>query len=110
MKNLGTQLGVLMIMGAGLSACEMALHEKVTVVEEEVVETTVEAVVETEPELPSLFFKWDISQGNIISAPIDVRTAAIAACQKRGFDTGDMINLSISGNMAEAEFGCRGAD
>ena len=110
MKNLGTHIGVLLILSAGLSACEIAMHEEIAVIEEEAVEVVEETAFEVEPELPSLFFKWDISQSNIISAPIEVRTAAIAACQERGFDTGDMINLSISGKIAEAEFGCRGAD
>ena len=110
MKNLRTHLGVLVIMGAGLSACSISVQEEIAVVNEETVEVSEETVIEAEPELPSLFFTWDISQTNIISPPIEVRTAAIAACQERGFDTGDMINLSISGKMAEAEFGCRGAD
>ena len=110
MKDLWVQLSIFIAVGASLSACGMAMNDKAVMVEDEVVEASQEAVIEAAPELPSLFFKWDISKSNIISAPIEVRNAAIAACKERGFDTGDMVNLSISGTIAEAEFGCRGAD
>ena len=110
MTKLSNQLAMLMVIGTALSACTMNAYEEVAVSEEETVQTAQETVVEAKPELPSLFFKWDISGSNIISPPIEVRTAAIAACQERGFDTGDIVNLAISGSIAEAEFGCRGAD
>ena len=110
MTKLSNQFAMLMVIGTALSACTMNAYEEVAVSEEDTVQTAQETVVEAKPELPSLFFKWDISGSNIISPPIEVRKAAIAACQERGFDTGDMVNLAISGFIAEAEFGCRGAD
>ena len=110
MMKLSNQLGMLMVIGTALSACTMKTADEVALLEDETAQPTVEAVFEAKPEQPSLIFTWDISGANIISPPIDVRTAAIAACQARGYDTGGMINLAISGSTAEAEFGCRGAD
>ena len=110
MTKLSNQFAMLMVIGTALSACTMNADKEIAVSEVETVETTQETVVEATPELPSLFFTWDISGSNIISPPIEVRTAAIAACQERNFDTADMVNLAISGSVAEAEFGCRGAD
>ena len=110
MKKLAAQIGVLMVVAIGLSACEKTMQTEVAIVEEEAVSTTDDTAIEAKPESPSLFFTWDISQANIISPPIEVRTSASEACRQRGFDTAGMINLAISGKMAEAEFGCRGAD
>ena len=110
MTKLSNQFALLMVIGTALSACTMNAEKEVVVSEAETTQTAQETVIEAKPELPSLFFKWDISGSTIIAPPIEVRTAAIAACQERGYDTGDMVNLAISGSIAEAEFGCRGAD
>lgn len=69
-----------------------------------------EEVVPTVPELPSLFFNWDLTNSTMIAPPVDIQTAAIEACRKRGYDTSYMIHISIEGDQAISEFGCRGAD
>ena len=110
MLKFAMQSGLVVTMAALLAACETPMLDKPAVTETDAVDTVEETVIEAQPKLASLVFTWDISQTNIISPPINVRTSAIAACKERGFDTGNMINLSISGTIAEAEFGCRGAD
>ena len=62
------------------------------------------------PALPSLFFNWNLNNSTMISPPVDIQSAAIEACRKRGYDTSYMIHISIEGDEAISEFGCRGAD
>ena len=65
---------------------------------------------EAAPALPSLFFEWELGEGTLISAPLDVQDNAAEACRTRGYDSAHMVNLAISGRTAQAEYGCRGAD
>ena len=60
--------------------------------------------------MPSLMLSWPLGQHTMISAPVDIQTQAIDACQARGHDISYMIEIAIVGDTATAEFGCRGSD
>lgn len=104
MRKAGILLATIVTAGL-LSACGATSQAVVQVEPEEVAESTPQ-----EPELASLFFRWQIGQNVLIAPPVSIQTQAIAACRERGYDTSYMINIGIDGDMADAEFGCRGAD
>lgn len=106
MKRVVRLSASLALMSGVLAAC--AVNEEVVVdiqPEEEVV-----TEVTSEPELPSLLFRWPLDSGTLISPPITIQTKAIEACRQRGFDISFMIQIGIDGDDAVAQFGCRGAD
>ena len=91
---------------AVLSAC--AAPQQVAPLAQEAEQSA--ADVPVEPDVPSLFYRWPLDSGTLISPPVDIQTQAISACRARGYDTGFMIHIGIDGDDAVAEFGCRGAD
>ena len=90
-----------------LSACG-TINQPVVQPPEDVVEAAPQEA--QEPELPSLFFSWSLREAILIAPPVAIQTEAISACRARGYDTSYMIHISIEGDEAIAEFGCRGAD
>ncbi len=90
-----------------LGACSLSLPPVTAQEEAAISEASQE---ETAPALPSLFFEWDLGDGTLISAPLDIQDNAAEACRIRGYDSAHMVNLAISGRKAQAEYGCRGAD
>ena len=97
----------LMLVTGLLSACGTTNQTAVQLPEEVVEAEPQEA---QEPELPSLFFSWSLREAILIAPPVAIQTEAISACRTRGFDASYMIHISIEGDDAIAEFGCRGAD
>lgn len=90
------------IASALLSGCVAQKQVQVT--------AEVEAEEVQEPQLPTLFISWPLTEQTLISPPIAVQQQGIEACQARGYDTSYMIHIAIDGDMAVAEFGCRGSD
>lgn len=88
---------------AMLSACAAPQQSEV------VAPAVIEAEVQ-EPQLPSLFISWPLSDNTLISPPIEIQKQGIEACQARGYDSSYMIHIAIDGDTAVAEFGCRGSD
>ena len=94
------------IASALLSGCVAQKQVQVTAE----VEAPIEAEEVQEPQLPTLFISWPLTEQTLISPPIAVQQQGIEACQARGYDTSYMIHIAIDGDMAVAEFGCRGSD
>ena len=88
---------------AMLSACVVPQQSEV------LAPAVIEADVQ-EPQLPSLFISWPLSDSTLISPPIEIQKQGIEACQARGYDSSYMIHIAIDGDTAVAEFGCRGSD
>lgn len=96
-------LTVAMLSAGILSAC--VAPQPAQVVTAEVTEAEVQ-----EPQLPSLFISWPLSDKTLISPPIEVQNQGIEACRARGHDSSFMVHIAIDGDTAIAEFGCRGTD
>ena len=57
-----------------------------------------------------LQYSWNTNYSAMLSAPMDIREQALAACVERGFDRAFMQSIAINEDQATAYFSCRGSD
>ena len=107
--NIGICKATVVAMSLLLAACQAEQPQVTYTPLKKSTQKAVEAdVVATPPAMPSLEFEWDTEFSHVISPPADIRKAATASCQVRGFDLSYMISVALNDGIVRALFGCRG--
>ena len=102
MRQVGFKIAFVMMAVAMLTACP-SQH------------ATRNAVDATNPapaavSMAPLQYSWNTNYSAMLSAPMDIREQALAACVERGFDRAFMRSIAINEDQAMAYFSCRGSD
>ena len=102
MRQVGFKIAFVMVALAMLTACP-SQH------------ATRNAVDATNPapaavSMAPLQYSWNTNYSAMLSAPMDIREQALAACVERGFDRAFMQSIAINEDQATAYFSCRGSD
>ena len=102
MRQVGFKITFVMVALAMLTACP-SQH------------ATRNAVDATNPapaavSMAPLQYSWNTNYSAMLSAPMDIREQALAACVERGFDRAFMQSIAINEDQATAYFSCRGSD
>ena len=102
MRQVGFKIAFVMVAVAMLTACP-SQH------------ATRNAVDATNPapaavSMAPLQYSWNTNYSAMLSAPMDIREQALAACVERGFDRAFMQSIAINEDQATAYFSCRGSD
>ena len=116
LTNLGHLLGMVLVFGA-CQAPPVTLSGPLTMPSDDGESTiSIQDTLATDQrsEAPTSTIKkvieWDVTTGNFIMPPTEVRERIDENCRKIGYDRGVVVSMSVFESKVVADFDCRGGD